>query len=150
MKVSVHDVAAYVLEQRGPMTALKLNRLVYYCQAWHLAFHGKPMFAERYEAWAGGPMCPDLYEATRFPWDHCQRWPKGDPSRVRKNRQSTVDEVLHAYSAYSSNDLACIAQRETPWIEARRGLNYVERGHRLIPVETMRDYFANRLAKDAA
>ena len=31
--VSVHDVAAYILEKQGPMTAMKLEKLVYYAQA---------------------------------------------------------------------------------------------------------------------
>ena len=31
------DVAKYVLEQQGPMTTLKLEKLVYYAQAWSVA-----------------------------------------------------------------------------------------------------------------
>lgn len=33
---SVFDVAAYVLEKMGPMSAMKLQKLVYYSQAWAL------------------------------------------------------------------------------------------------------------------
>ena len=34
MTVSAVDVAAYILDQKGPMTAMKLQKLVYYGQAW--------------------------------------------------------------------------------------------------------------------
>lgn len=65
MAASVLDVAAYVLESQGPMTHMKLQKLCYYSQAWHLAWDGVPLFPERIEAWANGPVVPVLYEALR-------------------------------------------------------------------------------------
>lgn len=41
---NVLDVAAYVLAKRGPMTAMKLQKLVYYSQAWHLVWDEEPLF----------------------------------------------------------------------------------------------------------
>ena len=43
------------------MTAMKLQKLVYYCQAWHLAWEGRALFPEAIQAWASGPVCPELY-----------------------------------------------------------------------------------------
>ena len=34
---SVHDVAAALLREAGEMTTMKLQKLAYYCQSWHLA-----------------------------------------------------------------------------------------------------------------
>jgi uncharacterized phage-associated protein len=34
---TAHDVAATVIERLGGMTTAKLEKLVYYCQCWHLA-----------------------------------------------------------------------------------------------------------------
>jgi len=65
MTASVFDVALAILQKHGPMTAMKLQKLVYYCQAWHLVWEGRPMFRERIEAWASGPVVPELYEAHR-------------------------------------------------------------------------------------
>lgn len=56
------DVAEYILAQQGEMSAMKLHRLVYYCQAWHLAWSGAPLFEEEIHAWANGPVVPALYE----------------------------------------------------------------------------------------
>ena len=60
--LTVHDVAAYVLEQTGPITPWKLQKLVYYSQAWHLAWEETPLFHEHIEAWGAGPASPALYE----------------------------------------------------------------------------------------
>ena len=54
-KIRVFDVAAYILEQKGSMTTMKLQKLVYYSQAWSLVWDEKPLFEEAIEAWANGP-----------------------------------------------------------------------------------------------
>lgn len=60
-KTRAVDVAEYILAQQGEMSAMKLHRLVYYCQAWHLAWSGAPLFEEEIHAWANGPVVPALY-----------------------------------------------------------------------------------------
>jgi uncharacterized phage-associated protein len=59
---SVYDVAEYILAREGEMSAMKLHKLVYYCQAWHLVWDGAPLFDEEIQAWANGPVIPALYE----------------------------------------------------------------------------------------
>jgi uncharacterized phage-associated protein len=61
----VFDVAEYILQKQGSMTAWKLQKLVYYSQAWALVWDQKPLFPERIEAWANGPVSPDLYQKHR-------------------------------------------------------------------------------------
>jgi uncharacterized phage-associated protein len=41
---------------------MKLQKLLYYCQGWHLAWDGEPLFGEEFEAWLSGPVCRELYE----------------------------------------------------------------------------------------
>ena len=62
---TVFDVAQYILEKHGEMTAMKLQKLVYYAQAWHIAWTDGPLFDNRIEAWADGPVCPDLFQLHR-------------------------------------------------------------------------------------
>lgn len=59
--IAVVDIAEYILERQGPMTTMKLQKLVYYSQAWHLAWDGEPLFEARIEAWANGPVVPELH-----------------------------------------------------------------------------------------
>lgn len=56
------DVAEEILANRGAMTTMKLQKLVYYCQAWHLAWEGEPLFDEPIKAWASGPVIPALHQ----------------------------------------------------------------------------------------
>ena len=59
--VTVFDVAKYILEQHGPTTTVKLQKLVFYCQAWSLVWDKVPIFDESIEAWANGPVVPVLF-----------------------------------------------------------------------------------------
>ena len=59
------DVAAYILTKKHRLTAVKLQKLVYYCQAWSLVWDEKPLFRDRIEAWASGPVVKGLYLAHR-------------------------------------------------------------------------------------
>lgn len=61
--VSVFAVAERLLELGGEMEAAKLESLVYFSQAWHLAATGLPMFNEPIEARAEGPVVAVLHEA---------------------------------------------------------------------------------------
>lgn len=52
-------------EEDGRMTNLKLNRLVYFAQAWSLEKFSRPLFEEEAEAWQYGPVIPSVYRAFR-------------------------------------------------------------------------------------
>jgi uncharacterized phage-associated protein len=57
---SVFDVAAYLIERHGPMTAVKLQKLVYYSQAWSIVWDNKAIFPVRILAWKNGPVVSGL------------------------------------------------------------------------------------------
>ena len=59
--VSVFDVACYVMSRVKECTTMKLQKLLYYCQAWYLVWNDKPLFSENIEAWANGPVIRELY-----------------------------------------------------------------------------------------
>jgi uncharacterized phage-associated protein len=65
MSTCVEDVVEYFIylsskDQKG-ISNKKLQKLVYYAQAWSLAFTEKPLFPEKFEAWIHGPAVPSLY-----------------------------------------------------------------------------------------
>ena len=60
---NVLDVAGCILQQRGAMTTWKLQKLVYYSQAWALVWDDDAIFPEEIEAWANGPVVRKLYNA---------------------------------------------------------------------------------------
>jgi uncharacterized phage-associated protein len=48
-----------------PITQMKLQKLLFYAHAWHLATQNRPLFEEDFEAWAWGPVVRDVYFQTR-------------------------------------------------------------------------------------
>jgi uncharacterized phage-associated protein len=137
----VNDVAAHILLKLGPMTAMKLQKLVYYSQAWHLVWEEEPLFPERIEAWANGPVSPALYERHRGLFTVASPWAPGDPGRLTAKERSTVDGVLEFYGPKSAQWLSDLAHSEEPWRLARTGMKPGVRGNREITHAAMAEYY---------
>lgn len=58
-------IIAFAHEHGDPVSNLKLQKLLYYAQAWHLALHDNPLFDERIEASVHGPAVPPVYGALQ-------------------------------------------------------------------------------------
>jgi uncharacterized phage-associated protein len=139
--VSVHDVAAFILQQRGEMTAMKLQKLVYYSQAWSLVWDESPLFDEPIEAWANGPVVRALY--MRHQGDFMiKRW-VGDPDKLTDNQRDTIEKVLEFYGEMSSQALSNLTHQEAPWAEARMGLSPTDRSSRTITHAAMVEYYSS-------
>lgn len=140
--VSAHDVAAYVLQQHGPMSAMKLQKLVYYAQAWSLVWEDRPLFGERIEAWAHGPVVPELYREHRGKFD-VRGWPRGNAAALGAADRETVDAVLGYYGNRNAQVLSDWTHSEDPWQLARAGLPEGERGSAEITLESMMEYYSS-------
>lgn len=114
-------MAAYILAKRGPMSAMKLEKLVYYSQAWSLVWDERPLFADRIEAWANGPVAPRLYAAHRGQFT-VYGIAEGDPKRLDDVGRETVDAVLGYYGDKAAHWLSALTHDEPPWRDARCGL----------------------------
>lgn len=143
--MTVHDIAAYILSQTGPMTAMKLQKLVYYSQAWSLVWDEAPLFEERIEAWANGPVVPALYEQHRGQFQISPPWEGGDPTNLTEEQRETVDAILKYYGDKSSRALSEITHCEDPWRLAREGLSAGERGTEVITHAAMAEYYESLL-----
>jgi uncharacterized phage-associated protein len=145
---SVHDLAAYILKKQGPMTAMKLEKLVYYCQAWSLVWDDRPMFKARIEAWASGPVVRALYDEHRGQY-MVRSWTHGNPSDLTDTERETVDAVLKFYGDKSSQWLSDLTHMEGPWRAARRGLAPTDRGQREITTAAMHEYYSGLSSDDS-
>ena len=144
---TVFDVAAYILRTQGSMTAMKLQKLVYYSQAWSLVWDERPLFNSRIEAWANGPVCPDLYNAHRGQF-LMSGIAAGNPDALSAEERETVDAVLSYYGDKPPQWLSDLTHAEDPWRNAREGLAAGERGYREITHAAMAEYYEG-LAPDA-
>lgn len=140
---TVYDVANYILSARGPMTAMKLEKLIYYCQAWSLVWDDKPLFAEEIQAWANGPVVPVLYVRHRGSYQVDKDIVGGNASTLTNEEIDTIDHVLSFYGDKSSQWLSDLTHSEAPWKDARSGLNPGERGNAVISHIAMAEYYGS-------
>jgi uncharacterized phage-associated protein len=147
---SVHDVAAYVLQRTGSLSTMKLQKLCYYAQAWHLVWEDEPLFSERIEAWANGPVVYELFDAHRGSYTASNPWPLGDPFALNDNEKSTIDAVVRDYGKLSGQQLSALTHSERPWLEARAGLTPTARSNAAITVESLADFYGALAAAEDA
>ena len=140
--VRVFDVAAYILEKMGSMSTMKLQKLVYYSQAWSLVWDEKPLFDENIEAWANGPVVRDLFYYHRGRYE-LETVEIGNPRLLDQEQQDTVDAVLDYYGNRTAQWLIDLTHLEDPWLQAREGLPPLERGNKVIPLDSMADYYSS-------
>jgi len=143
MKVRAIDVADYVLQKLGAMSAMKLQKLVYYCQAWHLVWEDKELFYEEIQAWANGPVVPDLYNRHHGFFSLSPGFFQGDISALVPKSKDAIDRVLKFYGDKDAQWLSDLTHMEQPWIIARAGLAEGERGSSVISTESMSEYYSS-------
>lgn len=139
---SVFDVAAYILEKTGTTTAMKLQKLAYYAQAWSLVWDECPLFSERIEAWANGPVVPELFNVHKGQFK-VSNFPKGDPGNLGPTERETIDAVVTSYGKKSSQYLSDLTHMEAPWREARTGMSDGERGDREVTHAALAEYYGS-------
>lgn len=138
--VSVFDVASFILYKKGEMTTMKLQKLVYYCQAWSLVWDSEPLFKESIEAWANGPIVRELYKEHKGEFKIASL-AKGNPEILAKDQRQTVEAVLDFYGDKTPHYLSNLTHAEDPWRNAREGLAPGQRGHRQITHDAMAEYY---------
>lgn len=133
---SARDVAQYILDRQGPMTTMKLQKLVYYSQAWSVVWNDDVLFDEQIEAWDNGPVVRDLWEATKGRF-RVEAVPFSDSGNLKKHQKTTVKRVLKTYGKKDAQWLSDLTHMEEPWKEARaKGQNSE------ISLETISEYYS--------
>ena len=140
---TAHDVAAYILERSGPMSTMKLQKLVYYSQAWSLVWDEDVLFDDEIQAWANGPVVPSLYNSHRGLYRLGAGAIPGDSKALTVDQAETVDAVLEYYGGRNSQWLSDLTHREKPWLDARRGLDPGERSTQQITPAAMLEYYSS-------
>lgn len=145
---SVLDVADAVLVETGETDAWTLQKLAYYCQAWSVAYTGRPLFGDAIQAWTNGPVAPRLWQAHRGAF-RVSSIADGDAERLSEGERRLVRTVVRRYKHMSSRELVAQTHREVPWRSARGDLPDDARGTGVIDLESMRRFYG-RFAADEA
>lgn len=134
---SALDVAAYILEQHGPMTAMKLQKLVYYSQAWSIVWDDDELFAEDIQAWKNGPVVPELWQAHRGEY-RVSAIANGNANAFDGDQEETMDTVLKFYGDKSAQWLSDLTHMEDPWKNA-----YAQGENTIISKEALAEYYSS-------
>ena len=142
----VADYILYMTREVGDLISnLQLQKLVYYSQAWYLAFYGEPLFDEPIEAWVHGPVQPGIYARfAGYTWQPITEdvsCPTFHTSRVK----SLVKEVLDVYARKTGWELEALTHQEDPWREARGGIPNDQPSHAVITHQSMMRYYRSLL-----
>lgn len=147
---TVHDVAAYVTSQfDAPISTMKLQKLVYFSQGWHLGLLEEPLFAEEFQAWRYGPVCRDLYRLHRREYS-VTSWPRGNPAKLSESAKVIVDAVIKNYGGLSGLDLSELTHApRTPWKNLRSSLGLSDSSvcDAVIPKPAIAEYFQKYFAE---
>lgn len=143
---SIYKIAEYFLS-KDSMSHKKLQKLCYYAQAWYLANYGRPLTANRFEAWVHGPVSPDLYSEYRdWGWVAIPKQ-KNEPQLKDDTVKELLDKVFETYGSYDGDMLEKITHAEEPWREARKGCTSDAYSRNPISFESMKKYYGQRIGR---
>jgi uncharacterized phage-associated protein len=137
------DVAKYILATTGPMPAMKLQKLVYYTQAWSWVWDDRPLFLERIEAWTNGPVVPALWQQAQYQYIVGAEDIVGDVARLDQDAKDTIVGVLEFYGKKTAQELSDLTHVEAPWRIARGSLPSSARGNARITDDSIRRYYTS-------
>jgi uncharacterized phage-associated protein len=148
------DVCDYVIvrlaESGECLSHLKLQKLMYYVQAWHLAFYNQPLFAGKFQAWIHGPVSRELYDrfvrtkSLYSPVRLDDIRPAFNPDTVPSDKASHINAVLEVYAPMADSQLENMTHEEDPWVQARAGYAPSQRCEAELNELTMMKYYAQR------
>lgn len=146
--LSCKDVAEYLLFVSGCgngsgevdlVSNLKLQKLCYYAQGFHLAMYNEPLFSEHIEAWTHGPVIPDLYHEYKVWNSGALPIPENiDLSKFDYQTRELLDEIHNVFGQFSAWKLANMTHEEWPWKEAAPN-------REVISHNSLREYFKTQL-----
>jgi len=152
---NVNDVADYIIlslngDESFPLINLKLQKLVYYVQAWCLGIQKVPFLSERFEAWVHGPVCRSLYDRFKVSKslyaiiDVEDVLDKNVKAKFAREDTEFMDYVLENYARFSGAQLEAMIHSEKPWTDARRGAAPMDRCENEITEESMYIFYGKR------
>ncbi|MEE7488418.1 Panacea domain-containing protein [Methylobacterium oryzae] len=127
------------------ITHLKVQKLIYYAQAWSIAHYDKPLFDEDLEAWAHGPVAVSVWDQFKdYGYDAIPE------QKLKSKFESKANAILRAvqdkYGIYTAKKLESMTHKEPPWLEARGDLPELARCNNKITKTAMRDFFRAKIA----
>lgn len=153
--VSVDDVADFIIVKcvtaNVSLNNLKLQKLVYYAQAWRLAFTGHRLFNGELQAWVHGPVNRELFDrfnGTKSLYSEmtlADVRPGFNPEALPTDVKGHLNSVLESYANLTGSQLEEMTHAEEPWRHARLGFGPADRCAVAINEQRMSEFYKARL-----
>ncbi|PIR83008.1 hypothetical protein COU19_02475 [Candidatus Kaiserbacteria bacterium CG10_big_fil_rev_8_21_14_0_10_56_12] len=127
-------------KEREGITNLKLQKVLYFAQAYFLAKLGKPLFSDNLEAWEYGPVVPSVYRKYRENGSNPIIVDE-DKSSITDDDKEVLQKIWNTFGGYSASKLVDIAHAHTPWKDA------YQTPSKIISNKALEDYYAPLLNK---
>jgi len=146
--IAKYFIARNNKEKKG-LTNKKLQKLLYYAQAWNLVFNNKKLFNNDIEAWIHGPAVPSVYAKYKsFGFnDINEKVDEKDFQNLKKNEIRVLNAVWNIYGKYDADYLETLTHNEEPWLKARRDALPYQASSSVIPPALMKEYYGRQMAK---
>lgn len=132
-------------EAGDSITHLKLQKLVYYAEAWTNTILNRQLFNEDFQAWAHGPVVRSLYDRfNSFGWEALPL-PENEAVEFEPEVAALLNDIWSIYGQHSAKYLEGLTHSEEPWIVTRGDLAPEERSENIIPKTSMREYYSQLL-----
>lgn len=140
------DIADWFLasvdrEAGESITHLKLQKLIYYAQAWSLALRDKPLFEEDFQAWAHGPVVRSVYDRFSGSAWMALAAPEEDLAEFDEDTIYLLEDIFDSYGEMGAKQLEELTHSEEPWIEARGSLSPEARSENIISKVSMTRFY---------
>lgn len=154
--VTYQQIADYFIalsnETQNLITNLKLQKLTYYAQAWHLAIFDDSLFEDEFEAWVHGPVLPVLYNQYKhFSWKPIIREDLAEgvfaqiESTLDARTQAFLKDLVDEYFGLNAYELERLTHKEDPWKISRGDIPEDQPSTAVISKNLMKSYYAQFL-----
>jgi len=131
-------------DEPDPLTHLRLQKLLYYIQGWSLGLRGVPAFSEKIEAWAHGPVLPELYQQFKNFGNRLIPEDVACEFELKDDDRKFAAEIWETYKDCSASKLRSMTHAEPPWKKVREGYGPEEKCEAEITVQSMKEYFSKQ------
>lgn len=119
-----------------PVSNMKLQKLLYYAQGWHLALAGKPLFEEALYKWNFGPVCPPVYVEFKGYGGEYIFEPSCSGQMLKDGIREFLELIWQMYGKHSAIQLSKLSHCESPWITTDMS--------EIIPIEKIKQCFCQK------
>ena len=145
-EISPNDISDFILtecRERGEvLTNLKIQKLLYYAQAWYLADHDKSLFEEDFQAWIHGPVLPSQHRRFKS----CEWRPILDEISkpiLDKEIENHLIKIIDFFGEETAITLERMTHNENPWKDARKGIVQEASSNNTIKKESIKNFYKN-------